>query len=257
MGEEVRDVRILGVRLRGVTAEMLNRSVMKTIRSHKKAIVANVNAHALNIAVDNPRFREFLNKSDLVFCDGFGVMWAARLLGRLVPHRVTPPDWMDGLARMACTHAFTLFFLGARPGTAERAAAVLRERIPGLRVVGVHHGYFDATPGSQENEAVIREINSVKPDILILGLGMPLQEFWLAENWFRLEAKVAITAGAIFEYISGERRRAPRWMTDHGFEWLGRLLVEPRRLWRRYLVGNPLFAWRVVKEGLGLMHFEE
>jgi N-acetylglucosaminyldiphosphoundecaprenol N-acetyl-beta-D-mannosaminyltransferase len=124
--------------------------------------------------------------------------------------------------------------------------------IPGLEIAGIQHGYFDKTAGSSENEAVVALINQVKPDILVIGFGMPLQERWLLENWDRLDAKVAIPIGAGFDYLAGVTPRAPRWMTDHGLEWLGRLIIEPRRLWKRYIIGNPLFFYRLVKYQLRL-----
>jgi N-acetylglucosaminyldiphosphoundecaprenol N-acetyl-beta-D-mannosaminyltransferase len=137
---------------------------------------------------------------------------------------------------------------------ADKAAANLKARYPDLRIVGTHHGYFDKTQGCAENEAVIEQINTVKPNILIVGFGMPLQERWLMENWDRIDANVALTGGAVFDYVSGELRRAPRWMTENGLEWLGRLIIEPRRLWKRYLIGNPIFLWRVLKQRLRLLH---
>ena len=138
-----------------------------------------------------------------------------------------------------------------------KAAVRLTERFPNLRILGTHHGFFDKTPGSLENEDVIQRINAVKPDILVTGFGMPLQERWLMDNWDRIEANVALTGGAVFDYISEELRRAPRWMTDHSLEWLGRLIIEPRRLWRRYLIGNPLFLWRVLKQRLGFLRLSK
>ncbi len=95
--------------------------------------------------------------------------------------------------------------------------------------------------------------NAVKPNIIIVGFGMQPQERWLMENWDRIEINVALTGGAVFDYVSGELRRAPRWMTDHSLEWLAWLIIEPRRLWKRYLIGNPLFLWRVLKQRLGLL----
>jgi N-acetylglucosaminyldiphosphoundecaprenol N-acetyl-beta-D-mannosaminyltransferase len=244
-------VLILGVRIHTLPVEDLLSTVEHTVLRGDRAIIANVNVHAMNLAYDLPWFRQFLNQSKVVFCDGFGVKWGARFLGYRMPYRYTPPDWIDRLAETTCRNDFSLFFLGARPGVAERAAARLRERFPSLRVVGTHHGYFDKTPGGSENEAIIKKINAVKPNILIVGFGMPLQERWLMVNWSRIQVNVALPGGAVFDYVSGELRRAPRWMTDHGLEWLGRLLIEPRRLWRRYLVGNPLFFWRVLKQRLG------
>jgi N-acetylglucosaminyldiphosphoundecaprenol N-acetyl-beta-D-mannosaminyltransferase len=176
------------------------------------------------------------------------VKWGARLVGGDLPYRYTPPDWFPRLVEVCAAHEHTLYFLGAHPGVAERAADQLRAALPGLQVVGTQHGYFDRSAGSAENAVVVRAINAVRPDLLVIGLGQPAQERWLTENWTDLNARVALPVGAMFDYLTGEVRRAPRWMTDHGLEWLGRLLVEPGRLVQRYLVGIPLFLWRLLKQ---------
>jgi N-acetylglucosaminyldiphosphoundecaprenol N-acetyl-beta-D-mannosaminyltransferase len=178
-------------------------------------------------------------------------MLAARLLGRRIPERITYADWAWRLAAFAEAEGLSLFLLGARPGVAEKAAEKLLKRHPDLGISGVEHGYFDHEPGSRENEAVLLGVNAARPDILIVGLGMPLQERWLMENRHRIDAGVALTGGAVFDYVSGGLRRGPRLLTDNGFEWLARLLVEPRRLWRRYLIGNPLFLLRVLGQRFG------
>jgi len=247
---------LLGVRVHALSIEQVIVFIERTIQLDGRAIIANVNIHALNLAFDLPWFRDFLNRSDLVFCDGFGVKWGARFLGCNLPARFTPPDWITTLAETACRHDLTFFFLGAHRGVAERAATNLQRQVPNLRVVGTHHGYFDCALGSAENEQVIRRINSLHPNILLVGLGMPLQERWLMENWERVHANVAMPVGALFDYLAGHVRRPPRWMTDSGFEWLGRFVIEPRRLWKRYLVGNPLFAYRVLKQRLGLLRVD-
>jgi N-acetylglucosaminyldiphosphoundecaprenol N-acetyl-beta-D-mannosaminyltransferase len=247
---------VLGVHVSGLTVPELHSRIAFLIENEQRALVLNVNVHALNLAYKRPWLREFLNRAHLVFCDGAGVVFGARILGCDLGRRITYADWMWQLAAFCEQHGFALFFLGARRGVAERAAAALKARYPGLRVAGTQHGYFDRTPGSPENQAVLRQINAVEPDILVVGLGMPAQERWLMENWERVQANVALTGGAVFDYLSGDLRRAPRWMTDHGLEWLGRLLIEPRRLWRRYVVGNPLFLWRVLGQRLGLLEIE-
>jgi N-acetylglucosaminyldiphosphoundecaprenol N-acetyl-beta-D-mannosaminyltransferase len=249
-------VELLGVRIHALALDQLLDIVAQAILARRKALIANVNVHGLNLAYQLPWFRAFLNHADLVYCDGFGVKWGARLLGATIPQRYTPPDWIALLGKLCVEQGFSLFFLGARPGVADKAAARLNELIPSLRIVGTAHGYFDKTYGSAENEAVVEAINAAKPDILVLGFGMPIQERWLLENWERVDATIALPAGAMFDFISGEVFRGPRWMTDHGLEWLSRLVVEPRRLWRRYLIGNPLFLGRVLKQRLGLLHFE-
>ena len=165
--------------------------------------------------------------------------------------------WADfgwDLAAFAAKQSFRLFFCRAKPAVAELAAEKLKERHPQLNIVGIQHGYFDKTPGSLENQAVIQKINASQPDILIVGFGMPAQERWLKENIDQIEATVIMTGGAVFDYISGTLDRGPRLLTENGFEWLARLLIEPRRLWKRYLLGNPLFLWRVLLQRMGWLY---
>jgi N-acetylglucosaminyldiphosphoundecaprenol N-acetyl-beta-D-mannosaminyltransferase len=248
---------VLGIQLSTCGQAELLDAIGQGIKMDNKMIVLSGNVHSFNLAYRQPWLRAFFNQANVVRLDGAGVRLGAWILGHQTPSRMTWADFAWDLAGYAEPCGFTFFLLGARPGVADKAAANLKARFPDLRIVGTHHGYFDKTPGSVENEAMIEQINAVKPNILIVGFGMPLQERWLMENWDRIEANVALTGGAVFDYISGELQRAPRWMTENGLEWLGRLLIEPRRLWRRYLIGNPLFLWRVLKQRLGLLHFEE
>jgi N-acetylglucosaminyldiphosphoundecaprenol N-acetyl-beta-D-mannosaminyltransferase len=247
---------LLGVRIHTLSVEQLLQRILASITNQEQLVIANVNVHALNLAYGTPRLRNFLNHADVVFCDGFGVKWGGRLLGLDIRHRYTPPDWLVRLSELCVQHHFSLFLLGARPGVAEQAARRLKEHSPGVELVGVYHGYFDKRLGSPESEQVIAQINSASPHILIVGFGMPLQEFWIEENQSRISANIIIPVGAALDYIAGEVPRGPRWMTDHGFEWLARLVIEPRRLWRRYIIGNPLFLWRVLKQRFGLLRLE-
>ena len=237
-----------------LTVEELEAEVRRLARGVELAVVLNVNAHCLNLVYRDAALRAYLNRADVVFCDGFGVRLAARLLGWRIPARITYADWTWRLAALAAEEDLSLYFLGARPGVARRAADRLMVSYPGLTVSGAHHGFFDHQAGAPENEAVIREINAAAPDILIVGFGMPLQERWLMQNRRRLNAKVALTGGAAFDYVAGNLRRGPRLLTDNGFEWLARLLIEPRRLWRRYLIGNPLFLARVLRQRFSKKH---
>ena len=254
---QVDRIQILGTPLTIYTIHQLLESIQGIIVSDKKGFVLSGNVHSFNLAYRQDWLQNFYTQAHIVRLDGAGVRLGAWILGHQTPSRMTWADFAWDLAEFAAPRGFTFFFLGARPGVADKAAANLQARFPDLRIVGTHHGYFDKTPGSAENEAVIEQINAVKPNILIVGFGMPLQERWLMENWDRIDANVALTGGAVFDYVSGELQRAPRWMTDNGLEWLGRLLIEPRRLWKRYLIGNPLFIWRVLKQRLGLLRFND
>ncbi|MEW6217607.1 MAG: WecB/TagA/CpsF family glycosyltransferase [Candidatus Bipolaricaulota bacterium] len=215
-------------------------------------MIAYVNAHAVNLAHDLPWFREFLDSCDVVYCDGFGVSLAAWLLGQKVPPRHTPPDWIGDLCKRAEAEGLSMFMLGASPGVADKAADRLREHAPGLKIAGIHHGYFNKVRDGSENLAVVRAINLARPNILLVGFGMPLQEQWILQNREELRVGAILTVGALFDHLAGEVKRAPRWMTDRGLEWLGRLVIEPRRLWRRYLLGNPRFLMRVMAHRIGL-----
>ncbi|MGF1470161.1 MAG: WecB/TagA/CpsF family glycosyltransferase [Rubrobacteraceae bacterium] len=251
MGRSRERIRVLGVGVDPVTVGGLHAEIRDYIRQAGHALVLNANVHCLNLAYKDRGLRNLLNGAEVVFCDGAGVMLAARILGRRIPERITYADWMWKLAAFAASEGFSFYFLGGRPGVARKAGERLEERYPDLRIEGTHHGYFDQSAGSPENEAVVGKINAASPDILVLGFGMPLQERWLMQNWSRIDVRVALTGGAVFDYVSGELRRGPRILTDNGFEWLARLLVEPGRLWRRYVVGNPLFLLRVLRQRLG------
>jgi len=250
-------IELLGVRIHTLRRDELLEQIADVIAARQRAIVTYANVHALNLAYNLPWFRAFLNQCDLVFCDGFGVKWGARLIGSRLPERFTPPDWIGRLIEIACHDDFSVFMIGGQAGVTERVASEFKRRFPDLRIAGTHHGYFDKTPGSTENQAVIQAINAARPNILLVGFGMPTQERWLLDNWARLDVNVALTVGAAFDYLAGEVRRAPKWMTDHGLEWLGRLVIEPRRLWRRYLVGNLLFLWRVILQRSRRLHLDD
>ncbi len=243
---------ILGVNVHLLQGRTIRPLVREYISRNEKRLVLNVNCHCLNLAYERPWLRSFLNSADLVFCDGVGVLLGARLLGERLPERIPFTDWDWGLGEESDKLGYSLFLLGARPGVAECAAVRLREAHPQLKIAGTHHGYVDKRVDSAENRAVIQKINSVQPNVLIVCFGMPLQEQWLMENWRNIEANVAMVGGAALDYIAGEVRRPPLWMRKHSLEWLGRVLIEPRRLWRRYLLGNGQFIARVLQQRMGL-----
>ena len=250
-------VQLFGVRIDTISLGELLSKIKTTIKSKQKSLIANVNINAINLACTQPWFRDFLNGSDIVFCDGYGVMLGARLLGKKINERITYADWTWDIAELAEKEGFSIYLLGGKPGVAEKAGNSLIAKHPNLVICGTRDGYFDKKVGSQENQMAVEDINQCHPNILIVSFGMPLQEKWIQENLERLEVNVLLPVGAALDYISGEVRRGPRWMTDHGLEWLARMIIEPRRLWKRYLIGNPLFFWRVLKQRLGWLKFDD
>jgi N-acetylglucosaminyldiphosphoundecaprenol N-acetyl-beta-D-mannosaminyltransferase len=236
---------VLGVRVHPLTLRQVLALTLLAAHTRERITITYANVHAINLAHDLPWFRTALNSSTITFCDGFGVKWGAQALGQRLPERFTPPDWLHLLAQAAARQGASLYLLGARPGVAAQAAARLQAQFPALQIAGTHHGYFDHAPGSAADARVLMAINAAQPAILIVGMGMPLQEHWLHTHRAHLDVPVALTVGAAFDYLAGTTPRGPAWMTDYGLEWLARLLVEPRRLWRRYVLGNPRFVWRV------------
>jgi N-acetylglucosaminyldiphosphoundecaprenol N-acetyl-beta-D-mannosaminyltransferase len=243
------EIRILDIKVNPLTTDELNREIGEIIREGRKELVLNVNVNAINQALKHPFMKELLNDAAIVFCDGHGVIMGAKILGVDIPERITYADWMWDLSAYMEGEGFSFYFLGAEEGVARAAADKLTGRYPDLRVAGVRNGYFDKGRGA-ENDAVIDEINKVAPDVLVVGFGMPAQERWLMENWERIDARVALTGGACFDFISGSVRRAPRWMMTLWLEWFFRLLLQPRRMFYRYVIGNPLFIARVIRERL-------
>lgn len=241
-------VELFGIQIDDLPLNHLLDAITNCVNDDQRMIVANVNIHAMNLVYDHLDFRNCINEADIVFCDGVGVMLGSRLTRQRLTHRYTPPDWIRKLCLRCVENEHSLFLLGARDGVAQQAASILLDEFPELKIAGIYHGFFNKRVGSSENQAIIQAINSVKPHILLVGFGMPLQELWLIENWDSINVNVALPVGALLDYVAGEVFRAPRWMTDNGLEWFGRLLIEPKRLWRRYLIGNPLFFWRVLKQ---------
>lgn len=213
----------------------------------ERLTVFYANVHAANLAHADPSFRAAYAAADVVFCDGQGLRLGAALLGEPLPERFTPPDWIDGLAAACVRRRTGLFLLGGRPGVAEAAAATLRARHPGLRLA-THHGYLAGDPAAEA--AALGAIGAFEPGAVLVGMGMPAQERWVLDRRAELAAPLVMTVGALFDYLGGTVQRGPRWLTDNGLEWLCRLYFEPRRLWRRYLLGNPAFALRVLRARL-------
>jgi N-acetylglucosaminyldiphosphoundecaprenol N-acetyl-beta-D-mannosaminyltransferase len=238
------EVRLLDVRVDGIDVRGLERSIISNAGNGPSRLYAYVNVHAVNLARRDRRFREIINGASVVYCDGEGVRLGARLLGRRLPPRTVLTYWVWELCALLEEKGLSVFILGAREPVVSKAAAVLRERYPKLNVAGWHHGFFEKQ--GEESRKVVEIINRAAPDLLFVGFGMPLQEYWIEENLGSLRAGIVLPAGSMIEYIAGEKKPTPTWMANSGLEWFYRLLREPRRLWKRYLLGNPLFILRVV-----------
>ena len=207
-------------------------------------VLSYINAHALNLAGTTPWFKEFLNASDIAYPDGEGVRFGSWLLGNSLPPQTALTRWIWELAEFSCRQGFSLYFLGGEQHVVEGAVSALSAKSPGLHCAGFHHGYFQKH--GPESDTVVEEINNAKPNILLVGFGMPVQEDWIRRNKGRLNVNVILTAGSSFDYAAGTKSVCPSWVSRFGLEWFYRFLVEPKRLFRRYFFGNPRFLLHVI-----------
>lgn len=205
-----------------------------------------VNASTLNLACDDPRYREILRGADVVYGDGTGVRWAARALhGVRLADNVNGTDFVPRFFDAFAGRGLRYFLLGGTEAMNEGAATFTRERFPGWQLAGRHHGYLDET----SDRRLVQQLNDTTPHLLLVGMGNPAQERWIAEHRDRIRVPVCLAIGGLFAYWSGDLDRAPAWMRRIGLEWLHLLARQPRKS-GRYLVGNPLFLARVAARRL-------
>jgi len=209
--------------------------------------VAATGFHGLWIAQQDRRFLEILNSADLFCPDGIAPVWISKLQGGGLHTRVPGPSLMSAVLEAANERRDSSFFYGDRSETLDALKTRLERRYPGHRIAGMRSPPFRALTAA-EDEAMIREINAARPDILWVALGLPKQEIWIHEHRDRLEVPVAVAIGAAFGFVSGRVSRAPEWIGNSGFEWVWRLMAEPKKLWRRDLIDGPRFLLHVLRE---------
>lgn len=224
-------------------------AVEACIATGRRAYVCFANVHAVMEARADAEACRAYERSDLTVADGMPLVWLGRVRGFAEIARVYGPDFTLLACERAAAAGWSVFFYGAAPGVADRMAERLRGRFPALRVAGTLSPPFgDLRP--DEDAALVAAVNGARPDLVFVGLGCPRQEKWMASHRAAIEAPVLLGVGAAFDFHAGEVRQAPRWMMRGGLEWLYRLSREPRRLWRRYLLLNPLFVFHLAKEAV-------
>ncbi|PEQ10498.1 UDP-phosphate galactose phosphotransferase [Novosphingobium sp. PC22D] len=208
--------------------------------------VAFLNAHCVNVAAVDRQYRQSLEESDFVLPDGSGLRIASKLAGRSFGDNLNGTDLFPLLCEKAAHRGVSIYLLGGMDGVARAAALAMADRFPGLQIVGTHHGYF----GDEDEGRIIEEINASGAGMVFIGLGVPRQDRWIAQNADRIEASVLLGVGGLFDYYSNRIPRAPAAFRDLGCEWVWRLAQEPRRLANRYLVGNVAFMVRALSYAL-------
>jgi N-acetylglucosaminyldiphosphoundecaprenol N-acetyl-beta-D-mannosaminyltransferase len=215
-------------------------AIVSAVETRQPTKVAFVNADCANIAARDPAYRAALEGTDWVFVDGSGMRIAGEILHQPVRDNVNGTDLFPRLCEALAGKNHRVFLLGARPGIAEAVGRWMHLRYPGVTLAGSYHGYFRPS----ELPGLLQMIRAARPDVLLVAFGAPMQEQWINQHMNSTGATVVIGVGGLFDYYSGRIPRAPRWMRQSGLEWLFRLIQEPGRLWRRYLVGNLVFLAR-------------
>ena len=205
-----------------------------------------VNVHSINLSISEPTFFDELTKANALFADGSGMRLAATKAGFLLKGNNNGTDMLPHLCKRCIKNNQSLYFLGAQPGVAEKAAKKLTRKYPGLHIAGTEHGYT----GADNTEQLIAAINESGCDVLLVAMGSPVQEQWLLEHQDKLTCTTALAVGGLFDFYSGNISRSPMWLREIGMEWVWRLMQEPRSKFNRYVIGTPLFLYRTFYLGL-------
>ncbi len=235
-------VRINGISITNVTMDDAIETIFDAVERGERRFICFLNAHCVNVGASDSEYKAIMNRDDvIVFGDGAGVRLAGKLSGQPIRENVNGTDMFPLLCERAGERGKSLYLLGARPEIPEEAGRRMVERVPSLKIAGTRHGYFNAS----ETDEVIEQINEAKADLLLVALGVPRQEKWIAAHRDRLNPTVVMGVGGLFDYYSGRIPRAPRILRVTSLEWVWRLAMEPGRMWKRYLVGNVVFVCRV------------
>jgi len=218
---------ILGVNVSILDYEKLKKDVEKDIKNEKKSFIVAINPEKILKARKDENLKELLNKASYQIPDGVGVIYASKIKKGKIRSRVTGIDCMEMLCELSNKKGYKIFMYGAKDEVIKKAKEKLEEKYPKIKIVGTINGY------EKDNDKIINEINKSKADIIFVALGSPKQELWITSNMDKLCVKIYQGVGGSFDVVSGNIKRAPKWMQNHGLEWLYRLLKEPKRIFRQ------------------------
>jgi N-acetylglucosaminyldiphosphoundecaprenol N-acetyl-beta-D-mannosaminyltransferase len=248
-------VNVLGVGVHAINMEQAVNVLLDTVADRAKGYVCLTGVHGVMEAQHNPGFRRVLNQSLLTAPDGMPTVWVGRMAGHRQMDRVFGPDLMVNVCRESVNRGITHFLYGGAPEVAEQLKQNLEARFPGLGVVGTYTPPYRQL-STQEHFEVIQRVNALKPDIIWVGLSTPKQEGFMAEYIDRFDTRLMLGVGAAFDLHTGRMVDSPDWVKKAGMQWAHRLIQDPRRLWKRYLVNNPQFLIAISAQLLGLRHYQ-
>jgi len=221
--------KILDVSFHNISLDEASKTAVSFLNHNTQSTIFTPNPEMMMLARRDSQFMEILNSGNLVVPDGIGIVYASRLTKNKIRKRVPGIDLVAAVFEQIKNSEHSVFFLGAAPGVAQAAADAAQTRFPGLRIAGTHHGFFT----DADDDEIINKINATRADILLVGLGFPRQEKWIARHKCRLNCKILMGVGGSFDVLSGKVPRAPKLFQKLGLEWLFRLLRQPKRIWRQ------------------------
>ena len=247
---------VLGVGISAINIPMAVRVIDRWIRRKTKNYICITGVHGVMESQRDAELKHIHNAAGMVTPDGMPMVWMNRLRGNCHVKRVYGPDLMLEVCAQSAKKGWKHFFYGGAEGVADLLSQKLRERFPAMQVVGTYCPPFRPLT-EEEDRDLVQQINASGADVVWVGLSTPKQEKWMSKHIGRLDAPVMIGVGAAFDFHAGLKKQAPKWMQKSGMEWFFRLVTEPSRLWKRYLVNNPLFLWYLTLSALGLRDFRE
>lgn len=242
------NLEILNIPIQNLTMSEAIAKMVELAQTETKKQICFVNADCANIAWKNPDYIRLLMQSEMNLADGIGLKLAGKIIDQEIRQNVNGTDLFPRLMKALEKNNLSVYFLGAKPEVNATMIEKLKVDFPALKVLGGQHGYYS----KEEEASVLDKIKNLRPDIIFVAFGAPKQDLWIAEHLNQLPVKVAMGVGGLFDFYSGRIERAPVWMREIGLEWLFRFIQEPKRMWKRYFVGNFLFIYRVIRSKSGL-----
>jgi N-acetylglucosaminyldiphosphoundecaprenol N-acetyl-beta-D-mannosaminyltransferase len=249
-------VNVLGVGISSINMRDSLTTIDNWVAQRECSYITITGVHGVMESQKDEDLRQIHNRAGMVTPDGMPMVWLGRLAGHRNMTRVCGPDMMLEVFRESVSKGYRHFFYGGNDGVPELLKQRLEERFLGVNIVGTYSPPFRPLT-QEEDQNIVNMINETQPDIVWVGLSTPKQERWMAAHVGRLTAPVMIGVGAAFDFNAGLKKRAPIWMQKYGLEWFSRLLDEPKRLWKRYLINNPLFIFGVLRQTLGLKRYTD
>jgi len=251
---EIDTVNILGVPIAAINIKDAISQILEWVHTNRKIYITVTGVHGIMESQYDGRIKNIHKEAGMCVPDGMPTVWIGKFYGHKNIRRVYGPDLMLEIMRISAVKGYTHFFYGGKQGVPELLKKKLLSQLPGLKIVGTFSPPFRLMNENEEIE-LQKQINRLSPDIIWVGLSTPKQEKWMADNIKKLNTRVMIGVGAAFDFHAGVVKQAPSWMQRIGLEWLFRLCVEPRRLWKRYLKNNPLFIWKFALQVLKIKKY--